>query len=213
MITLLHPSRGRPQMAYNTFKYWQVRAVGEFEYILGIDESDPQRAKYKELFQNEGILIHVGNNSNLVECTNKIAKLSKGDILVYLSDDFECPLYWDIKIEQYTKGHDKFMLKVDDCLQPFEQTVLTIPIMSRSLYNELGYFWYHEYSSMWCDVDLYMNTKKYMIHGSDLLFKHNHYLTGAKMDATYKNSEANFNSGKAIFARRDKEFNWGFKFD
>jgi hypothetical protein len=211
MITLLHPSRGRPEKAYNTYKLWLSRAKEKnIEYILGIDEDDKHKSKYIELFKKEGknAKVFIGNNNSLVECTNKIARLSKGDILIYLSDDFECPVYWDVQILRATKDHAKFLLKVDDCVQPFHQTVLTIPIMSRTLYSELGYFWFPEYKSMFCDVDLYHSTKKYHIYAPELRFRHDHWLQHGKVDETYKRSESNWKQGQKVWEKRQKENKW-----
>ena len=211
MITLLHPSRGRPEQAYNNFKNWQSKAkYKNFEYLLGLDESDRTVAKYKEMYQNEGgfVKAFIGNNNSVVECTNKIARLATGNILIYLSDDFDCPMYWDELIQRATRDHEEFLLKVDDGIQPFEQTVLTIPIMSKSLYDKLGYFFYPGYRSMWCDVDLYFTTKQYHIYAPDLLFKHNHWVQHGKIDATYKHTEKNHAQGKDVYEKRKKENGW-----
>lgn len=214
MITLLHPSHGRPEMAFNTFQLWRSKAVNEFDYILGLDESDKTVSKYKELYSCglKNVRAFIGNNNSVVECTNKIAKFATGDILIYLSDDFECPDRWDELLKITANGQEKFLIKVDDCLQPFDQKVLTIPIMSKSLYSELGYFWYPEYKSMWCDVDLWHVTQKYHIYAPELKFKHNHWIHHGKHDETYKNTEKNFYTGKAIFERRNQENKWNFQF-
>lgn len=212
MITLLHPSRNRPEQAFDTFKLWTSKASSEIDYILGLDESDKTVNRYKELFNESGIRAFIGNNNSVVDCTNKIAKFAKGDILIYLSDDFECPDNWDTLIYEAVKGQIIYLLKVDDCIQPFDQKVLTIPIMSKTLYDMLGYFWYPEYKSMWCDVDLWHITKDYHIYRPDLKFNHNHWVKHGKIDETYKKTEGNWQQGKQIFERRSKEFEWNFQF-
>ena len=212
MITLLHPSRGRPEMAFNTFQAWKRKAVNDFEYILGLDESDKSQDRYKELYTDSGVRAFIGNNNSVVECTNKIAKFATGDILIYLSDDFDCPIAWDELIVNAVKDKDLFMLKVDDCVQPFEQKVLTIPIMSKSLYNKLGYFWNPLYKSMWCDVDLFHETKDYHIYAPELKFRHNHWVAHGQIDKTYKDSESNFYTGKRVFEQRNKYYEWNFQF-
>jgi len=210
-ISLIHPSRGRPQKALETFRYWMEKASGEhtIEHILSIDQDDPRAERYSEQEYGANSLIFAGNNTCVVEATNKAAKFCKGDILVYLSDDFKCPQDWDKLIVQRTLGVPVFMLRVNDGYQPMENDVLTIPIMSRGLYKELGYFFYPEYRSMWVDCDLFHVTRPYMIVAPELVFKHEHPAAGfGRTDETYKRSEANWNQGKAIFERRSKEFGW-----
>jgi len=99
------------------------------------------------------------------------------------------------------------LLKVDDCLQPYHVRVLTIPMMNRLLYQELGYFWNPLYDSMFVDQDLYEVCEKnrWLIHAPHLKFPHNHVSVGkAPDDETYRRSAANWNTGKATFQRRQQ---------
>ena len=129
-----------------------------------------------------------------------------GDILVYLSDDFDCFDNWGVAIENEVKDFGTmWLLKVDDCLQKFEVPVLTIPIMSRGLYNRLGYFWYPEYRSMFCDEDLYWTCRKLGVirNAPHLKFEHKHASVGkAPDDETYRRSAKNWDQGKELFNKR-----------
>lgn len=215
LITLIHPSRGRAQKALETYWTWLNRSSGDFEieHILSYDLSDTEKNKYVEHFFGLTRML-LNDNSCVVEATNIAANKAKGDILVYLSDDFSCPQDWDRLIVDRVKGLDKFILRVNDGHQPMDNCVLTIPIMSKSLYGELGYFWNPEYKSMWVDVDLYFTTRKYMIEAPELLFVHEHPVTGvAQDDETYRRSALNWNQGVEIFNRRSKEFGWGRAFN
>lgn len=96
------------------------------------------------------------------------------------------------------------LVKVDDCLQHFNVPVLTIPIMNRALYERLGYFWNPEYKSMFCDEHLYWVTQKLgaMKMCPNLKFPHHHVCNGkAPDDETYRASSANWDQGKAVFAK------------
>jgi hypothetical protein len=203
-ISLLHPSRGRPLRAIQTANFWMKRAVfpENIEHLLSVDKSDTSLNNYRHL--SSGHLL-VNNNSSVVEATNQAAKLCTGDILIYLSDDFECPKNWDQLIIDKVKGlKGEWLLKVNDCLQGFDVPVLTIPIMSRALYERLGYFWHTEYKSMFCDEHLYgvCNKNKWIIKAPDLKFPHNHPANGkAKTDQTYKDSNANWGQGKELFKK------------
>ncbi len=214
MISLIHPSRGRADKAAQTLANWAIRTTNSnVEHILSIDSSDPQKGEYYDLANNrEFDKVIENDNHSVVEAANHAAKEARGDILIYLSDDFDCPINWSKLILDKIAGKEKVMLHVNDGLQPMSNAVLTIPIMTRALYKELGYFFYHEYKSMWCDVDLYWSTKKYMIHAPELLFEHKHHSRGhCENDETYRRSEGNWHQGLEIYNRRAKQFGWPLK--
>lgn len=211
-ITLLHPSRGRAKRAKETFDNWMAKASGEheIEHILSLDNDDSQLSEYAYIFTHQSHYI-IGHNDCVVMAANAIAKLASGNILVYLSDDFSCPQLWDKLIVERINGQELCMLRVNDLLQPMDNCVLTIPIMTIGLYNKLGYFFYPEYKSMWVDCDLYFVTKPHMIEAPDLHFKHEHHRDGS--DETYERSSKNWNQGVDIFNRRSAEFGWGRAFN
>ena len=199
LISLIHPSRGRPQKAYETLLNWSKKSTVDLEHILSLDMDDPYLDEYKSLFTH----YIVNDNGCMVEAANLAAQESKGDILVYLSDDFDCPENWDSLILAKTLGFKNWVLKVDDCLQKFSVPILTIPIMSRSVYKHLGYFWHPLYKSMFVDEDLYWTCKQWLIEAPSLKFPHLHPANGkAKNDETYRRSAKNWGQGKAVFQRR-----------
>lgn len=209
MISLIHPSRGRAGKSFNNTKRWREMAGVETELILSIDYSDPVKLAYTELYFDTDATILCYDNNSVVQATNRGAEASKGDILVYLSDDFDCFPDWGVAIEKAVKDFPPmWLLKVDDCLQRFDVAVLTIPIMSRALYERLGYFWHPEYKSMFVDEDLYWTCRKLGVirNAEHLKFEHQHVSVGkAQDDDTYRNSAKNWDQGKAVFARRKQE--------
>ncbi len=213
MISLIHPSRGRAQKAYETAKKWIESAGVPVEYILSLDDSDDVEG-YRRVFSSNWMLdpnnekapkkLIVNPNDCVVQATNHAAKAATGDVLIYLSDDFDCFPNWGIKIEEIcAKYSGEYMIKVDDGLQKFHNQVLTVPIMSRPLYERLGYFFHPDYKSMWVDVDLYYTTVNYIKLHPEITFQHNHYSNGkAKKDDTYTRSDGFWDQGKAVLARR-----------
>lgn len=204
MISLIHPSRGRPEKSFNNSKEWTEKAGCDVELIVSIDVSDSESMRYQHFYK--GMYVVEGVNSSVVEATNRAAKYAKGDILLYLSDDFKCPDNWGASIYQSVKDFGPvWLLKVDDCLQQFEVPVLTIPIMSRGLYERLGYFWHPGYRSMFVDEDLFWTAKKLgcLRNAQHLKFPHHHVSVGkAPDDETYKRSAANWDSGKSFYQSR-----------
>lgn len=209
-ISLLHPSRGRPQKAFDTAKEWIDKSGNvELEYIQSLDWDDHKIDQYKALsnvFFPDKVPGIIGTNSSVVEATNRAAKSSTGDILIYLSDDFKCPDDWGpLVIKEFENENRPLLVKVDDCLQKFEVSVLTIPMMNRALYEKLGYFWNPEYKSMFVDEDLYWTARKLgaIKNAPHLKFPHEHPSNGkAPNDITYIRSAANWEQGKAVFGRR-----------
>lgn len=212
MITLIHPSFGRPFLAEKCFKEWLSKADRQFQYILSLDSRDPEIDYYKSLFFNRNVII--SDSKNCVRATNVAAKKAFGDILVYLSDDFSCPENWTSKIEKALNVNKPELLKVNDGLQKFENTVLTIPIMTKKLYKKLGYFWHPDYKSMWVDVDLYYTCKDYLVKRKDLIFQHNHHSTGTEHDKTYQQHDniERHSEGITIFNKRAKSNKWHVRF-
>lgn len=217
-ISLLHPSRGRPEKAVETSLYWHSRIGDDFfqtehqlEYILSLDADDSFLSLYELLWKRNNPYppahkIIVNNNKSVVNATNKAAELATGDVLIYLSDDFKCPDNWVYLIaNQFENVTEPLLIKVDDCLQKFEIPVLTIPIMNQTLYEKLGYFWHPDYKSMFVDEDLFWTSRKLgaLKYCPHLKFPHEHPANGkAENDETYTRSAANWEQGKAVFAKR-----------
>lgn len=213
MISLIHPSRGRAEKANDTANDWIDNAGTEIEYILSVDNSDESKGAYSKeyyLFQPKCEWTYIEqDNHSLVEATNHAAKHSKGDILVYLSDDFKCfPNWGQTLINEFSKYQGPTLLKVDDCLQKFDVPVLTIPIMSRSCYETLGYFFHPDFKSMHADEQLYWRTKKlgFLKLAPHIKFEHCHVSVGkAQDDETYRRSAANWNHGVMTFRKHKAE--------
>src|SRR5690242_7899353 len=120
MISIIHPSRGRPQKAFNTARKWFEQAGVEVEYILSID-SDDDISGYCNVFKirDSGHMdmgcLQCNPNSSVVEATNKAAAICKGDILLYLSDDFDCFPDWGKVVEREFENENRpLLIKVDD---------------------------------------------------------------------------------------------------
>lgn len=211
MISLIHPSRSRPIKSFDNSFDWTNELHGiDYELIVSIDSDDKNKEMYEFLYGdllNTTLLIN--ENKSLVEATNIAAKHSQGDILVYLSDDFKCfPNWGQTLINEFAKYPGPTLLKVDDCLQKFDVPVLTIPIMSRSCYETLGYFFHPDFKSMHCDEQLYWRTKKlgFLKLAPHIKFEHCHVSVGkAQDDETYRRSAANWNHGVMTLRKHKAE--------
>lgn len=219
-ISLIHPSRGRPDKSLSNSCEWVSKAGCKVELILSLDDSDPSYKIYDKAYTNIHLLSEYegydfeynevcNDNNSVVEATNHAARMATGDILLYLSDDFKCFDNWGLSVLKEFEGEGRpLLIKVDDCLQQFTVPVLTIPIMNRQLYDKLGYFWHPEYKSMFVDEDLFWAASKHgtIKYCSHLKFPHHHVCNGkAPDDETYKRSAANWDQGKEVFKRRQAQ--------
>ncbi len=206
-FSLVHPSRQRPQQAINTAKKWMEKCGAECEWILSLDTSDPSRFAYLELSTGMDFKVTINDNDCVVQAVNHGAKLADGDVLIYLSDDFDCPDNWGQLIINEIKTHqpgNAWLLKVDDCLQPFNLAICTLTIMSRGLYQILNYMYHPDFKSMFADEQIYWKAKNngWLRLAPNLKFPHLHPSNGkAPNDETYIRSAKNWEQGKAMFAK------------
>lgn len=215
LVSLIHPSRGRAQKSFDTYNRWLERAGVVVEVIISVDSSDDWKSYFDlhvpcpEHPIGSYTRLYMNDNDSVVRATNVAARHATGDILIYLSDDFDCPDNWGQLVEkEFADTTAPRLIKVDDCLQPFRVPVLTIPIMNRALYEKLGYFWHPDYLSMHVDCDLYetvhrIGALKMCPH---LKFEHKHVSVGkAEDDETYRRSAANWKQGEMVFNERKKQ--------
>lgn len=198
MISLIHPSRGRPRKAFEAATTWINKSgVEEIEYILSIDESEPFAPEYQRLF--EGMTYIVRPNRNAVEAINEAAKLTTGDIIVVMSDDFDCPKNWGQIIEKTTRHKKDFLLKVHDGTQNW---IVTLPIMDREYYNRLGHIYHPNFKHMFCDTWMthQADATGKLIVRNEVVFRHNHYsvIKSAK-DEVSKKADSTWAGGKAAY--------------
>lgn len=198
-ISLIHPSRNRPNQAFLTRLNWFDKADGEFEYILSVDSDDSELAHYQYNFPgNQRVLI--SPNKTAIEAINRAAVIATGDILIVVSDDTDCPPHWDTSLLGELAGKCDFVVKCRDGIQA---VLITMPVMDRKYYNRFGYIYHPDYLHMSCDVEL---TAVGMMLGraiqSNLLFKHLHYSTGkTQKDAINEKNDLTYKQGDEVLAR------------
>lgn len=202
-ISIIHPSRGRSEKSFNAIKLFLHHSGGEnnIEVIVSVDEDDPHLSHYKR--SHNGNVI-VNKNRSAVDAINNAAKVSKGDILMVVSDDTDSPVGWRSQLLNIIAGKKDFILKTQDGIQKW---IITMPIMDRTYYNRFGYIYYPEYKHMFCDTELTMvadlTGRKIT---SNLLFPHKQYsVTGEKPDEVNKRADATWNQGEKLFLERIKK--------
>ena len=209
-ISIIHPSRGRPQKAFQTAKKWIENAGCEMEYILSLDDDEPTNSigasQYITLFNGHFPQYKLVSESNrsAIDAINNAAKVATGNILIQIADDFDCPPNWGKQIIEATQGKTDWILKTPDGIQKW---IITLPIMDRTYYNRFGYIYFPEYLHMFCDTELScvadLTGRKIE---SNIQFTHNHYSIGKSVkDEVSDRADKTWSQGEKLFLQRYKE--------
>lgn len=209
LISIIHPSLGRPVQARKCYDHWMQTCSGEheIEWIVSLNRSDTELENYEQCFIGAKVVLLRTNSSNMVQATNQAAKVCAGELLILVSDDMWSPEMWDSRIL-----HKYEMIDGAGILQVFDGITaqkLTIPIMNRLAYLKLGYMYHPEYISMYADDDLRKTALKHdmLYNATDIVIEHKHYSVGkSKYDKTYatENSRLAWKQGEQLYFERAK---------
>lgn len=220
-ISIIHPSRSRPQQAAATAKKWlsSAKDLDSIQYILSIDLDDASQKDYQSLFTLDVLkeskyaprhmVCERNNNQSAIQAINQAATVASGDLLIVVSDDFDCPYHWDEALRTALAGKSDYIVKTDDGLQPW---IITLPIMDRVYYERFGYVYNPIYRHMWSDTE--MTAVGHMLDKIirlPITFPHNHYTTGrTPKDEVNVKADSSMAGGRQIFMERLK-YNFGIE--
>lgn len=205
MISILYPSRSRPQKARDTLNDWVNNSSTEIEIILSLDIDDPTLSRYTQLFPEVKTIVN--KNRSLVDATNNAAKESKGDLIVLISDDMFSFPGWDKAILEAVEGKTDFLLKTYDTIQSW---ICTLPICDRKYYERLGYIYHPDYYHMYCDTHMthLAEAQGKMIIRNDITFRHDnpsYRRDRANTDRLHLRNNGTNLSGEKIYLRMLRE--------
>jgi hypothetical protein len=201
LISLLHPSRGRPEKSFETVQKWIQRAGNvSIELIVSLDDDDPELQGYREMHVS---LLEINKNRSAVDAINNAAKKARGNILIVVSDDTDCPENWAVDLLKCVEGKTDFIAKTNDGIQKW---IITMPIMDRAYYNRFGYVYYPGYLHMFCDTELScvadLTGRRIDI---PLTFEHLHYSVGkSNKDSVSEKADSTWTQGESLFLERYK---------
>ena len=208
-ISIIHPTRSRPELAFKAAMNWisKCKNMEDVQYILSIDTDEPKLIEYTKLFKNFNICITKNDNRSAIDAINNAARLAVGNLMIVVSDDFDCPMDWDETLLTSLDGKEDFIVKTADGIQAF---IITLPILDRKYYDRFGYIYYPGYRHMFCDSE--MSVVGYMLDKTinlDIMFKHNHYIVGGMAkDAINERNDSTWEQGEQLFHSR-KLINFG----
>lgn len=206
-ISIIHPSRGRPNQCYKTVLEWLSKADRsiDFEYIISLDSNEPYNITYHDEYEGlpalKNVKVLISPNKGAIDAVNAGAKEATGDILIVVSDDISCPLHWDTLLLESLNGQSDFCAKVN-CTH--HDWLITIPIMDRAYYERFGYIYYPEFKHIYADTD--MTCMAWMLGRYlpiDLTFKHSQPRFGEReADAIDLKNSKTWNQGRELFTKR-----------
>jgi len=180
----------------------------DLEYVLSLDRNDAEHYMpvIQEMLGQMDLKVVIHSNTSMVEALNVGCQQATGDVLVYVSDDFECFSNWDLAVQEATKHmEDDWFLLVNDGIQ---QITATIIFESRKYYERYGYMYYPRYQSMFADPDateVARRTNK-LVSALHILFKHNHHsIGGMPFDGVYdkQGGSVAWNHGETVYRERE----------
>lgn len=206
-ISIIHPSRNRPKMAFDTIKEWIGKAKNpeNLQYILSIDTDESMKDQYTSyVAPYKGTVgICESDNRSAIDAINNAVQWCNHDLFVVVSDDFECPTHWDEQLAQLLEDKKDYVVKTQDGTQPW---IITLPIMDRTYYNRFGYIYYPEYRHMFCDTEMsHVGALLGRTITTTLVFPHRHYTTGAmRKDAVNERNDSTWTQGEQLYLERLK---------
>ena len=152
MISILCPSRGRPELAKRMIDSALSKATNEIEILLYLNIDDPKLPEYQQLIDSK--YYTVGPDRSPGYSWNMLADTATSDILFLIGDDADFVTEgWD---QQIINKFDEIPDKIA-CVYPIQYTVSKYKnphfCLHRNWINELGYFvpphFWHWYVDTW----------------------------------------------------------------
>ena len=156
MISLLCPTRGRPDRAMQFLESVLATQTDDNEIIFGLQTDDPRLDEYPAEIKSRAIIFEP---STTVYYWNQMAKVAKGEMLTLIADDVIMRTQgWDKRFhEEAAKYQDGiYLITTQDGRNHGDwpaQLPTPHPTISRKWFETLGYFTFpglfHYYADTW----------------------------------------------------------------
>jgi glycosyltransferase involved in cell wall biosynthesis len=198
-ISLLHATRGRPEQASRCRALWLDRATQpeKIEHIFAVDQNDDES---NALLRFRSVVCPVGGGC--VAAWNQAAKVSSGQILLQLSDDWIPPRGWDEELRRRLDTSKEQVLQISDGNR--NDDLLCMAILTRKRHEKQGYLFHPDFTGVFSDnwfTDC-AHRDGVIVPAKDLVFEHAHPVFGkGQMDATYEkqNSIPAYKYNQAVY--------------
>ena len=195
MISLLVPTRGRPDWVKRFLDSALENAGGEFEAVFYVDSDDESLERYEAVLNDHDVptKLIIGERIVLSAMWNRCSDLATGDILGHMGDDivFRSPDWVPVVRKPFDESEDKILFVHGD--DGYHNARFgTHGFIHCRWMEAVGYFVPPLYSSDWNDQHLndLADALGRRIHLPTLYTEHLHYVFGkAPRDATYAERE------------------------
>ena len=205
MISLLCPTRGRPKEFERMVSSFRNCTIDQpIEVVAMLDNDDPEFDNYNHELINQRISDETTRGK--VDMWNVLAGASKGEYMMMVNDDNICNTYgWDWRFTRVKPDDNIFIA------WPNGQGAQCVnPIISRRLYNALGYFVPSGFNWWYADTALhslgaYMGRLCYLPDVTVLSTAHKEQVAG---DIKVDQDISRFHEWKRNERRKDAEKVW-----
>lgn len=182
-ISLLVPSRGRPERFAAMRHSAEVTAEGPIEFCVRLDRDDPRWHEY----DLRDCLTLVGDRGVLSQAWNDAAELAAGDLLMLAADDLIFRTTgWDTAVGEAVPPDGIGLIYADDGFQ--HEQLATHPFLTRRWVSTVGTFVPPYFRAGHNDTWLHDVARRIdrAIYLPDVHIEHMHPTAGkSDMDATY----------------------------
>lgn len=186
MISILVPSRGRPENIRRLHQSLKNTTWGPWELLVRLDDDDPAGFEYEQPSKQVNVTLP---RKMMSELWNDLVPYSQGDLLMMCGDDvtFNTPR-WDVTIRE-AFPEDRIQLVHGNDLSPNSDIIATHPFVSRRWVECLGYltppYFTSDYVDLWLtEVANRLQRRTYL---PSVIFEHHHpSFQKALWDQTYQ---------------------------
>ncbi|TLD69324.1 glycosyltransferase [Phragmitibacter flavus] len=208
-ISLLHATRGRPELAAATRKSWleAAKSPEQVEHLFALDADDVSSTEQLSNFYH---CVVNQTNAGCVAAWNLAAAKSRGSILILLSDDWQARPGWDQEIiKRLGDLSQPKVLRVSDGHR--RDDILCLGICTRARYLQQGAILHEGYQGIYSDDEFSLRAYRdgVVVDARDLQFvhAHPHFNPSIALDETYlrQNSTDREIHGRQLFLRRNPQ--------
>ena len=189
MISILVPSRGRPENIRRLYKSLEATTRGKWEVLVRLDDDDPKLFDYPDGWECSKLQNIVGPRLLLSELWNELVPYAFGDILMHGGDDITFNTEdWDLMIAEAFPEDGIAVVHGDD-MSPNSHKLGTHAFVTRKWVDTVGYlcppYFSSDYNDLW--LTRVADALGRRIYVPQVKTEHHHFAFGkGEMDQTHK---------------------------
>lgn len=210
-ISVLHITV-RPQLALKVREQWLSMAEHpeRIEYLFCFDELNPDLTKNKEVdvLRQYPHVEYNGYSLGVCKKSCLVAEKSTGKIMIQSADSWKAPKHWDTMLDNCANWDKPLALWVNNMTSDRKDIVAWI--MSRSRYEQLGYWQNPEFIHLYADDwhSWLAKQQGVVVYAPHIVFTAMDNVPNTINDERHQltNSPQQYEIGRAIFERLKDEF-------